>query len=312
MTHRLRYNETGQTLSHVSQPRQATVTWALEDLRYTDSSASRTLDSGTAVVDSATEVTTAAAGPGQANPRLLSVASTTGFSVGTTYEVVSTTGESELVRLAGLVTDTSLIVEHPLMAAYPLGSTVRGVTHTTAAILASVLQDETRMRSDYPMRVVWTYASGVHRQEQVRLVRDDNADAMVDKVIEDCRDVFPDLDTRQAYHGRNVMAPHVRAVIRQFRADALEKGIDVERWLTGEQGHWAVVWRTLHHLAKIGNVPANVEPSVFADYAGSEYQKRWNGLTVGEASKEVLEIEPVTGTASGSDSTVYRAVIMEL
>ena len=107
MTIRLAYNVTGQTLRHSPPTQQASVVWTLEDLRYDDDNAARTLDSGTASVDTATEVTIAIAGPGQANPRLIDVASTAGFAVSTDrartfYEIVDAqTGERESLELNG-------------------------------------------------------------------------------------------------------------------------------------------------------------------------------------------------------------------
>lgn len=312
MTQRLVYNVTGQTLRHVPDTYQASVAWALQDMLLTVGTAARTLDSGTATVDAAAEVITAAAGPGQANPRLLTVASTAGFSIGTVYQIVSPSGEAEPFECSGISTNASILARLPFMASYPSGSTIRGLQCTTAAIAAAVLQDEQRVQGDEPMRVVWTYADGTHRQDQVRLVRENGSDLSVHAIAADIRDVFPDVDTREQYHGREVLFPHIRTVVRQFRADALERGEHLEAWLTGEQGHWAVVWRTLLHLAMLGNVPANVDPREFKEYCKSEYMKRWSGLTSGEGGREVMKIEQVSSTAPSSDDTTYRRVIAEL
>lgn len=312
MTQRLIYNVTGQTMRHVPDAYQASISWALQDLTLDVDNAARTLDSGTAAVDTTTEVITAAAGPGTANPRLLTMASTTGFAVGTTYQIVSPAGESELFECSGITTDASILARLPLLSSYPVGSTIRGITCTTAAVLAAVVQDELRVQADEPMRVVWTYADGTRKQEQVRLVRENGSDLFIAAVSADLRDIFPDLDTRMSYAGRETLSPHIRTVIRQFRADALERGEAIEEWLTGEQGHWAVVYRTLLHLAMLGNVPGNVDAREFKDYCKSEYTKRWTGLISGEGGREVLKIEPVSVTAPASDDTTYRRVIAEL
>jgi hypothetical protein len=312
MTQRLNYNVTGQTMRHVPDVYQSSVAWVLQDLLLDVDNAARTLDSGTAAVDTATEVITAAAGPGQANPRLMTMASTTDLAIGTSYQIVAPNGESEIFECSGLTTNTSILSRLPLLGSYPIGSTVRGVTCTTAAILAAVLQDELRVQADEPMRVVWTYSNGLRKQEQVRLVRENGSDLSIPAIAADLRDIFPDLDTREAHHGRDVLTPHIRTVIRQFRADALERGEVIEEWLTGEQGHWAVVWRTMLHLAMLGNVPGNVDAREFKDYCKSEYMKRWTGLTSGEGGREVLKIDPVSVTAPASDDTTYRRVIAEL
>ena len=315
MTTRLNYNVTGQTLRHVPATQQATIAWSLEDLRYDYGNASRVLDSGTTSVDTATESTTAAAGPSQANPRLITMASTAGFTVGTIerpnfYEIVGTSGREPFI-IDAVSTNVSITTRHPLIGTYASSSTVQGLMHTTAAILAAVLQDEDRAISDYPMRVVWAYADGLRHQEQVRIVRDNASDLFVAQIVADCRETFPDLDTRSTYHGRDVITPWARSMIRQYRADALEKRIKIEEWLGGEQGHWAVVWRTLYHLARLGNVPANVDPREWAEYCRGEYTRRWDGLVVGLAGSEVLKQESVSGTAA-SEPLDYRPIFGEL
>jgi hypothetical protein len=318
MTIRLAYNVTGATLRHSPPTQQASVVWTLEDLRYDDDNAARTLDSGTAVVDTATEVTIAIAGPGQANPRLIDVASTTGFAVSTDrartfYEIVDAqTGERESLELDGIDTDDALIAKQPLTRAYAVGSTIRGLTHVTAAIDAAVLQDEQRVMGDWPMRVLWVYPDGARHQEQVRLVRDTESDLFVTAIRADIRDVFPDVDTRMAYQGRDTLAPHIRTQIRQIRAILLGKGIRAEESLGGEPAHWCAVWRTLHHLATLGNIPANVDAREFKDECRMQANAFLDQLTIGSGGKERLDIEPVSGTAATSDSTIYRPLFLPL
>jgi len=312
MVQRLRYNVTGQTLRHVPATRQATIAWSLEDLRYDVDNASRVLDSGTAAVDTATEALTSALGPGEANPRLGTVASTAGFVAGESYDLVAASGVREVVEVEGLTSNTSVLLKHPPSIRYASGSTIRGLAHTTAAIDSSVLQDEQRVIGDWPMRVVWVYADGYRYQEQVRLVRDDQTDLFVAAILADVRDLFPDLDTRLAHHNRDTLTPHVRATIRRIRADALERKIVIEEWLSGEQGHWAAVWRTLLHLAQLGNVPGTTDPREWVAYCKAEYEARWLGLTIGEPGKETVQIEPTSGTAPESHDTTYRSVIASL
>lgn len=324
MTQRLRYNVTGQVLRHVPGARQATADWVLEDLFSSADGSSRTLDSGTGVaVDAATESLTAAAGPATADPTLLTVASTTGFSVRTDrdgrpvsrYEIVDAAGRGERFTLAGVTTNASLHTLEPLTRSYAAtGCTIRGVELTTSSILASVLQDEQLMLQDRPMRVVWTYANGFRAQEQVRLIRDDAIDISQDAVVADIREQFPDVATRMLYQGRDTLPGHVRSWIRNLRAMALGRKIQLEQWLTGEQGHWAVVWRVLWHLAMLGNrpAPATGNEREWADYCKSEFEARWLALTIGDGHSESMKLEPTEATAATSHDTEYRAVITGL
>ncbi|MGL5912290.1 MAG: hypothetical protein ACRCZP_19955 [Phycicoccus sp.] len=317
MTIRLAYNVTGQTLRHSPPTQQASVIWTLEDLRYDDDNAARTLDSGTAAVDTATEVTIAIAGPGQANPRLLDVASTAGFAVSTDrartfYEIVDAqTGEREPLEVDGIDTNDALIAKHPLTRAYAVGSTIRGLTHVTADIDAAVLQDEQRVMGDWPMRVLWVYPDGSRHQEQVRLVRDTESDLFVTAIRADMLDVFPDIDTRMSYQGRDTLAPHIRTSIRQIRAELLSKSMLLEEHLAGDQIHWHAVWRTLKHLAMLGNIPANVDARDFKEYVAGEASRTWDALTIGSGGTERLKTEPVSGTAA-AEAVEYRPLFMPL
>jgi hypothetical protein len=327
MTQRLRYDLTGQVLRHVPKVRQATADWVLEDLLRSDTDAARILDDGTNVaVDAATQVTTAAAGPSTANPRSIAMTDTTGFVVRhdietgdpvATFEIVSvTTGELERFVLAGVQTNAALIATAPLRGSFPSGSTVRGVELVTAALDPAVLQDEQRMQGDWPMRMTWTFPDGSEFRELVRLVRSPGGhDLNVDRALADILLLFPDASTRMLYNGHDTLPGHVRVTVRNMRADALALDIDFENWLTGEQGHWALVWRTLWHLAELGNAPGGDQrndPRQWATYCKDEYDKRWNSLTIGEAGPEVLEIDPVSDTASSSNSTEYRRILTEL
>lgn len=312
---RLIYNLTGQTLTHVPDTRRATATWRLEDLLRDVDDSARLLDDGSVSVDAATEAITAEAGPTEADPRSLLVASTAGFVVGHTYEIVTADGEHELVRLAGLTTNAELLTEHPLLGTYPSGSTIRGVELVTAAIDSAVLQDEQRVVGDWPMRIVWTYPDGSRYHEGVRIVREDRHDQLVASVVREVRDLFPDLDTRMQRHGRDTLIPHVGSTIRQFRVDLLTRGLLAEELLAGDKGHWAIVWRVLWHLARLGNAPSTGEIAgveEWATYCRGEYDRYWHSLTVGEGGPEVLPIEPVSSTAPASADATYRRVITEL
>lgn len=309
---RLNYGISGQTLRHTPGTRQASIVWTLEDLRYAYGNADRTLATGTANVDAATEVTTAVAGPTQANPRRIEMDSTAGFAVSTErartfYEIVNAdTGAREAFEVDGIDTDDALITTTALVGVYPVGSTVRGLTHVTAAIGDDVLLDEDRVEGDLPMRVVWVYADGTRHQEQVRLVHDAEADLFVTSIVADCRGEFPDLDTRPAYLGRDTLPTSVRGTIRKLRAEMLGRGRHLERWLTGEQGHWLAVWRTLLHLAQSGNVPGNTTAEKWIEYCQAEADKLWHALSTGWGKSEVLELDAADNTTTSSNGTTYQ------
>jgi hypothetical protein len=301
---------TGQTLRHHAGTYQASIVWTLEDVRL-ELESPVVLATGTAAVDAATEATTGVAGPTTANARSIEVASTTGFVISTerapvVYEIFSgDTGTREQFEVAAIDTDDFLIVDPPLSCTYPVGSTIRGLTHITAAIPDAVLFSAERLEGDWPMLVRWAYADGARFTEQVRLVRDPESDMFVTAIVRDVLRVFPDMGTRFEHYGRDVTSPIVRAVIRQIRADALGRGMKLEALLTGDQGHWLAVWRTLVHLANLGNLPGNVDATDWITYCKGEYDKRWNALTLGYDKAEVLATN-AAGVASSSDGVTFR------
>lgn len=326
MAHHLRYNVTGQVLRHVPGTYQATATWVLEDLLRSADTTGRTLASGSAVLDSATEALTAAAGPTTADPTLLTVASSAGFAVRTDrdgrpisrYEIVDASGIGERFTLAGL-TATSLVTLEPLTRSYAAsGCTIRGVELATNApggtTFDAIAADEQLLTQDRPMRLVWTYADGFRHQQQVRIFRDDAIDIAQDAVVADIRENFPDVATRMEYHGRDTLPGHVRSWIRQLRAAALGRKITLETWLTGELGHFAVVWRVLAHLAQLGNTPAQ-SPAVdkpWARYCTEQFELFWGALMIGDGHSETMKVDPVFASSPTSHDETYRAPITGL
>lgn len=318
MTQRLDYNVSGQVLRHTPGTRRAAATWALFDDRRSSGDSAKTLQSGTATLDAATQAITADAGPAEANTRLALMADTTGFAVGTIYEILDEdTGEREPVEVAAIETNVSLTFRDPLTMAYPTGSLVQGVEFTSDPILDDIVQSQTRMQNDEPMRVVWTFADGMprHFQEQVRLVRWSHGDFDLARARADILAVFPDAPTRFEYHGHQTLDTHLRVVYRQIRAKLLDRKIHAEEWLTGDQGHFALVWRALWHFGELGNSPGGDnrnDPREWVSYCKGQFEMYFGGLTSGEGGNEVAKIEPVNDAVASTQDLTYRRVFGEL
>lgn len=312
---RLIYNVANQTLSHVPARRVASATYSLEDMQAAATASNRVLASGAGTLDAASQALTGAAGPSQADPRRIPIGTTAAYLVGTTYQLTDATGDSELVVCAGVETNAAVIAAHPLTKAYPATtSTLQGVTLTTAALALSVVNNESRMQGDEPLRIVWVYPSGERHQQIVRVVRNDYADADVAQAIADIRDLFPDVSTRLERDGRDTLPSHVSLVRRQVRAMWLDRGEDPEALLAGEQGHWVLVWRTLSHLAELGNAPSidTVSLTAWQEYCRKMAAEAWSRISIGEAGREVQRADAATDTAASNYDAVYRKVIGEL
>jgi hypothetical protein len=312
---RLIFNVSGQTLTHVPARRIASATFSLENMLASTTDASRVLASGAGTLDAASQALTAAAGPSQADPRRIQVAATAAYAVGVTYQIADVSGDSELIVCAGIEANAAITAVHPLTRAYTATtSTIQGIRFTSAALALSIVNNESRMQGDDPLRAIWVYPNGERHQQIVRIVRNDYSDADVAQAIIDIRDLFPDVVTRLERHGRDTLPTHVELVRRQLRTRWIDRGEDPEATLAGEQGHWALVWRTMMHLAQLGNAPSidTVTLATWQEYCRNESDAAWARLTIGEGGREVQKQDAPTDTASTSTDRTYRKVIGEL
>lgn len=163
MRHEIQYLGGDQSIYHVPRDREAraslvaSANYTIVDLTRGESDPDRTVVASTAAtVDSATESTTAAAGPGTTDAKAITVASTAGFEVGHVYQIVGG-GYSEIFTLDTIVTNASLTATQELRYDYALGATVRGV-EIAGTFPSAEAADETDMESGGgPYGVVWDY-----------------------------------------------------------------------------------------------------------------------------------------------------------
>lgn len=163
MRHEIQYLGGDQSIYHIPRDREAraslvaSANYTIVDLTRGESDPDRTIVASTAAtVDSATEATTAAAGPGTTDAKAISVASTAGFEVGHVYQIVGG-GHSELFTLDAIVANTSLTATQDLRYDYATSSTVRGV-EISGTFPQAEAADESDMESGGgPYGVVWDY-----------------------------------------------------------------------------------------------------------------------------------------------------------
>lgn len=315
---KLRANVSGQTLRHTPAVYQASATYELHDMRRDEDAptADRVLTSGSGTLYDFTTTTDATAGPDTANPRRIPVASTsTGSGVfidkraPMVVQIVAPSGESEIHHVTGFVTDDYILVDSQLAATYASGSTVRAIHFTTAAIPDAIVNDEQRLQGRWPMRIVWTYASGELHQQQVVLVRHDYGDVDEVQVIADIRSLFPDLEMRLEENGDPTLPDFIDAEYRQQRARYLDRGDEVERFLTGPQGHWALVWGVMYHAAALGHGrDRDRNDTTWIDYCKANRDMYWLGLTEGVSGPETMRTDVVSDTAKATGSTYTELI----
>lgn len=288
MVHRLLFGVSGQTLTYTPARRQA-VNWVLEDLTVGEQEADRVLASGSAAEPGGT-ITTRESGPstGFADRLFAPLSAEPGEMLRVTS---SETGVSELVTVAAVVLGQYLTTAHRLIAHYPAASTIDRLRVTTAALPDEVVNDRERLQHHEPMRVVWTLADGSKHQEQVYLVRADHGDIDVPRVLQTVRKLFPDIDTR-------FQSPQDLEGIVAVQSDALRSklrslGMPTESFLAGDEGRFALAYKTLRHIAALGNAPGNIELPEWISYLDREFEGVFADITTGPDSDETQHPEPI-------------------
>lgn len=119
---------------------------------------------GTGAVESGPSTTVdAASGYGQANPRVINVAATTGMSIGRTYLITAAGGPSEWFEVFEIDPANTVTAKHPLHNAYTTSDTVQS-TRITATVDPTWVADETNLDHtcgpNPSHRVRWVYVVG--------------------------------------------------------------------------------------------------------------------------------------------------------
>lgn len=304
--HLLRYGETSRTVSTTTATAQASATWEVHDLTETVDASGYVVDSGSATVDTTSLNPSATAGPGQANPRRITFASTTGITVGRKY-LLTEDGHSEIVEIVGLSTDAYADTKHPLIGTYTTAATLQGLT-LTASLTNTIAANEDYVDYDEPLRIVWTYANGEIHQDQIRVVRQDHGDLNLAEIAGVIRDLFPDIGQRMEYQGRGTLESMIAAVIRMHRAEILADGEQSHRQLHGEQGQAVVIWGALEHMAASGVFPGSADsPDLWLEHCRAEHKKFWaNTRGRGLAGSRTVTIAPIVETATGNSDPTER------
>lgn len=301
--HLLRFEETGRSVWVDAATPQASATWEVHDLTATRGSAAYVLASGAATVDTIARSPSSAAGPGTANPRRVTFASTTSIEVGRRY-LLEEDGRSEIVEAAGLSADAYVDLRHPLVGHYTAAAVLQGL-RLTAALPDSIAATERFVDFEEPLRIVWTFADGSRHQQQMRVVREDHADYSKPSVIAKVRTLFPGVHAALPRDAADTLGDLVDAVHQMVRADMLADGDAPEQLLHGDQGQWVLVWATLHHLAMQGVSPGSENADLDRWTRHCEQQlARYTGKTrIGLAGHRTARVEPISGAADHNDLT---------
>ena len=306
--------EGNQPIRFTPEVRVAEMTFQFSDFaQHSVDSGDFIIASGAAVLDPLDTTTDATSGQGQVDARFVNVASTTDVTASHRYVIAhADDGAEETFTVAGFSADNYILAEAPLIRQYPTGSTVQGITFE-AEFPSSVADDENKLQENAPYRVVWDYdiaGRAVLVQELIRHVRHNNSDMSTDAVIEMIQSAWPDYATRMDTNYKLENA--VEFSLSEIRSDLLRSGIKPEEYLLGTNGNQLLFWRTMKHLAMLGNTPGNRPPDEFFEMVKGRYQDIWLDVTMGNIGAETSEIEVDHDKGTREGAATYRSLIGRL
>lgn len=178
-TQEILFGLAGQSLVlTTNRPITSVTSVAVYQMDWTDLSTAEVATTGSAAVDTATEATTAAAGDGEADPRKMTVASTTGFVAGRRY-LISKGGRSEEFEADRIDPNVAIYARHPLANAYASGATLDGSLRASIGVDATWVADTNKVSfniSPNPRyRVRWVV---VHADDSSTAVHERNFDVV--------------------------------------------------------------------------------------------------------------------------------------
>lgn len=296
MKHEIIFENTSQTLVHIPPVRVASATYLIERMNVAQENADRTIAGGSATLDTASEAITAAAGPSQVDATKMSMADTTGFSVGNFYAIQhgASTGVEETFECIAVSSNAYILAAHPLSQDYPITtSTVKGI-QLTASFPDATAADEDYIKGPYPIRVIWEYAlNGVTLpfQEQVEIVRYKGSDLDLAQCVADVKDMWPNIEAISERKGTNAILKAATLTQRRIEVKLKAKNDEPLLFLTGEQGRWAMMWGAMKFLAQFGLSPGNRPTEDFMTECEAGFTEAFHDLTIGEPGHDAMEVE---------------------
>jgi len=305
---RVLYGESGQSLRHTPPERVASATYQIEDLEYDADDPSRVLASGSATIDSLSLTSNAAAGDGQTNPSRISVASTTGATIGDPAVITAADGSFELFEIAAVSADSYIEARHPLIGLYPSGSTVRGL-QLSASVPASVYDEEEYVEMQDGLRVVWEYTIGGvarKRQQQIRVVYQDEPDIELGEVESIIRDMHPDIVDRVVSPGE--IRGWVQLAKRRLNGEFRANGQRPEQMMLGDEYNFCIAYLAMKIAGQNGCIPRNQEPDQFIDAMHKEYRSIANRYLTGKAGVETHSLDDISNSTTDSSARGIRGL----
>lgn len=309
--HTIYLNGGDQPLVHVAPvPGIVSCSYVVEDLSVSDTSALRVLATGSAAVDSLSEVTVGSvAGPRSATPRRLPIVASTAVA-GRAYRLVSSDdGTSELVRVEA-VTATSVTLSGRLSATYPVGSALVGA-ELRAAFPGDAAAREELQEEDRVLRVLWSYAIGgvtLPLSEQIRVVKSrTELAAWVSGVELRLRADWPE-PVNLLGGSPGTLRGMVQSCASDMAAGLRAMSLEPDALFLGDQGFELLIRRCVYRFGELGHVPKGRDPEAWVSQAKAHWLSLYKAVSNGGGAR-TAEIEGSTDAAKGSRRGRRRTLI---
>jgi hypothetical protein len=281
---RLLYNEGAQVVRCVpvdswGRPtRVSSPTCEIVDLRYSETSSERSvLASGAATVEAGNTTLSAAAGPSQVDPKLLTVASVTGFTQGRQYLVSKSDGQRELFTAARIDSGgLKIYALTELQFDYASSDLVQAVELECSFPAVEANDDDNVRSGGGPYQVTWEYTiAGIkYRQpEQIWLGRYSTFPFITES---DLTQVAPHLPGR----ARNRLSLHTSIVCatQDFVAELEASGRDPTEFRASTAGKVACRNRALTYLLRWMGTERD---DALAEYYDAEWRRLMGNMLTG-------------------------------
>lgn len=282
-------------------------TYTIEDLRHDEDASSRSVSSGTATVDSASTTTSAASGPDQANPNIITVSSSTGINAGHDYLISNASGEQEIVRVAeiGVSAATVLTLAGPLRHTYSSGAPFVGIEQAIS-FDATIAGTESRLHDGAgPFWVEWSYTADGEPHvvgHQVWLTRYN----VVPPISEaDVAMGDPSTVRKVTTDGRYSLSSAIMWATDEVVGDLGAHRVDKDYYYSPEFSR-AVYWKTIWALNYWAGDESNRE------IAEREYDRKLRSMTHTLPPVGSVQIEPEQNVAPAGDSKKRRGFFARL
>lgn len=305
MNHRVRYGGGDQTVYHVPRDRYgrvripASATYSIVRLWEHEDSAERVVVASTAAtIDSASTTLTAAAGPAQANPRMLAVTSSASFVAGHRYLL----RDGELFELVEVeATDTAqVLLKHELRHDYTTSGTLLGIELPGTFPSAAAADESDLEAGGGPYGVIWAYTLSsvpTYTLEEAWVVRYTTQPLIT---TADLLRRWPRVS--EMCKGRWNPEDLIAAATEDFLADVEEAGRDPHYIRHSTVTTVCVADRALEKLLRLTDTESNV---AHAEVLRQDYERRVRNLLTGAAPKRTAEVSQSTGTATQGGTLVH-------